>query len=82
MSSFRLGDWLFTHLSKLLSVEEELRERANQQTIVLLKRNKDNEWERNRNAIMDIRGIFNDHVKAMENFKREMNEDEGRDDEY
>ena len=71
-----------THLSKLLSVEEELRERANQQTIVLLKRNKDNEWERNRNAIMDIRGIFNDHVKAMENFKREMNEDEGRDDEY
>ena len=31
---------------------------------------------------MDIRGIFNDHVKAMENFKREMNEDEGRDDEY
>ena len=70
------------YLSKLLSVEEELRERANQQTIVLLKRNKDNEWERNRNAIMDIRGIFNDHVKAMENFKREMNEDEGRDDEY
>ncbi len=65
-----------------MSVEEELRERANQQTIVLLKRNKDNEWERNRNAIMDIRGIFNDHVKAMENFKREMNEDEGRDYEY
>ena len=73
---------MYNHQIAVLDVEEELRERANQQTIVLLKRNKDNEWERNRNAIMDIRGIFNDHVKAMENFKREMNEDEGRDDEY
>ena len=30
----------------------------------------------------DIRGIYNDHIKAMETFKLEMNEDEGRDDEY
>ena len=46
-----------THLSKLLGVEEELRERANQQTIALLKQNKDDEWKRNRRAILDIRGI-------------------------
>ena len=71
-----------THLSKLLGVEEDLRERANQQTIALLKQNKDDEWKRNRRAILDIRGIYNDHIKAMETFKLEMNEDEGRDDEY
>ena len=35
-----------THLSKLLGVEEDLRERANQQTIALLKQNKDDEWKR------------------------------------
>ena len=63
-------------------MEEDLRERANQQTIALLKQNKDDEWKRNRRAILDIRGIYNDHIKAMETFKLEMNEDEGRDDEY
>eukprot|EP00943_MAST-04B_sp_MAST-4B-sp1_P004043 g4043.t1 len=71
-----------THLSKLLGVEEELRDRTNQQTIRLFKSNKDNEWKRNRNAILDIREIYNDHVNVMDTFKREMNEDEGRDDEY
>ena len=46
-----------THLSKLLTVEEGLRNRGNQETLNLISTYKNNEWVRNRSAIMEIRKL-------------------------
>jgi hypothetical protein len=46
-----------THLSKLLTVEEGLRNRGNMQTQNMINAYKQNEWTRNRNAIMEIRNL-------------------------
>ena len=46
-----------THLSKLLTVEEGLRNRGNQETLNMISTYKSNEWIRNRSAIMEIRKL-------------------------
>ena len=64
-----------THLSKLLGVEEELRDRVTNQTAACFKAYRDAEWKRNRHAVLDIRGIVEDNYDAIEKFMREFNED-------
>jgi|EP00945_MAST-04E_sp_MAST-4E-sp1_P001341 hypothetical protein len=64
-----------THLSKLLGVEEELRERALNQTKSLFAKSREEEWNRNRHAVMDIRSIYSNHTEAIQMFLSEMREE-------
>ena len=64
-----------THLSKLLGVEEELRERAMQQTKAMFAKLREEEWSRNRHAVMDIRSIHMNHSEAIQLFLNEMKEE-------
>ena len=60
-----------THLSKLLTVEEGLRNRGNQETLSMISNYKLNEWTRNRSAVMEIRKLKESNNAKIQNVLNE-----------